>query len=140
MNCPNCGSVKDSDHGNRITWACGSIENSADRTHICIWLERTRMKIVPKYQIVEQHDEPAIIGACGGGNSDHIPDATKMVETLRAELAESKAVILRLQADNRRITEWFRRLEDAGDALALFVSHRREDVLDEWKKAKEANP
>ena len=102
MNCPNCGSVRNPHESHEFgDWfSCGSLGDST--THLCRSLRDDCLRIALK------------IGACAG---DHIPDATKMVETLRAELAESKAMIWRLQAENRRITEWFRRLEDAGDAI-----------------------
>ena len=82
-------------------------------------------------------------------DANHIPDATKMVATLQSELAESKAMIERLQADNQMVTEWFRRLEDAGDAMKTHLVNLYNsggeglidlDAIDGWEKAKEAKP
>jgi hypothetical protein len=84
-------------------------------------------------------------------DANHIPDPIKMVETLRTELAESKAMIKRLKADNRRVTEWLRRLENAGDALwdVLYDSEEQDycdwidnahDAMHGWAKAKGAKP
>ena len=94
MNCPNCGSTPTGAIGNNRTYACGSIGDNT--TSLCVTLKSDLQRIVYKHQI---------------------PDGMLVVAKLRNELAESRAVIERLQADNRRITEWFRRLEDAGDAI-----------------------
>jgi hypothetical protein len=91
------------------------------------------------------HSEELIDMVNGSTTDDQLEGLNvDAVAKLQGELDESRAMIERLQADNRRVTEWFRRWEEAAKSLVsyrdCFPHHDLTPEIESLRQTPEANP